>query len=91
MGVNMPAHLVIIKNTKVYRGDELGTVDLSRTTLIQMIGRAGRQGMSANGVAVLMTQRGNREHLQSLPQHPTPVKSALENNLKEILNTEVSE
>ena len=87
----MPAHLVIIKNTKVYRKDEGCAVDLSRTTLIQMIGRAGRQGMSENGVAVLMTQEGNGERLESLPQHPTPVKSALGNNLKAVLNAEVSE
>ena len=93
MGVNLPAHLVVIKNTKVYRGIERGMEDLDRTTLIQMVGRAGRQGMSESGVAVLMTQEGDkaRLRLQSLPQHPTPVKSVLLNNLKVVLNTEVSE
>ena len=87
----MPAHLVIIKNTKVYRKDEGCAVDLSRTTLIQMIGRAGRQGMSESGVAVLMTSAGNGPRFQALLKGQTPVKSVLGNNLKVVLNTEVSE
>lgn len=40
VGVNLPAHLVIIKSTKMY--DNNGYIDYSVTQVMQMIGRAGR-------------------------------------------------
>ena len=38
--MNLPAHLVIIKSTKMY--DNNGYIDYSVTQVMQMIGRAGR-------------------------------------------------
>lgn len=36
MGVNLPAHLVIIKGTKVWRGAGSGHVDIDTGTLMQV-------------------------------------------------------
>ena len=42
VGVNLPAHLVVINGTKAWRGGETGYQDLDQASLLQMIGRAGR-------------------------------------------------
>ena len=55
MGVNLPAHLVIIKGTRAYRGGGVGHQDIDIATLTQMIGRAGRPGLDTSGIAVVMT------------------------------------
>lgn len=41
MGVNLPAHLVIVKGTKAWRGGGNGYQDIEQSSLLQMIGRAG--------------------------------------------------
>ena len=40
MGVNLPAHLVIVKSTQLYAMG--GYQEYSETQVLQMIGRAGR-------------------------------------------------
>ena len=46
MGVNLPAHLVVIKSTRRYVGSEAedptGYEEYERSTCLQMVGRAGR-------------------------------------------------
>lgn len=44
MGVNLPAHLVIIKSTMHYAGGMFE--EYSETDILQMIGRAGRPQVS---------------------------------------------
>lgn len=41
-GVNFPAHLVVIKGTEYYDGKQKRYVDMPITTVLQMMGRAGR-------------------------------------------------
>eukprot|EP00924_Labyrinthula_sp_SR-Ha-C_P006829 snap_masked-scaffold_8-processed-gene-1.29-mRNA-1 protein AED:1.00 eAED:1.00 QI:0/0/0/0/1/1/2/0/421 len=53
LGMNLPADLVIIKSTRVYRGLELGIQDIDNTSLLQMIGRAGRLGFSSRRIPLL--------------------------------------
>ena len=67
MGVNLPAHLVILKGTRRYCGysdetpadsDYVNSYrEYERTVCLQMIGRAGRPQFDTEGVAVIMTQR----------------------------------
>ena len=61
MGVNLPAHLVIIKGTRRYcggaSGDGSGYEEYDRSMCLQMAGRAGRPQFDNEGVAVIMTQR----------------------------------
>ncbi len=54
-GVNLPAHLVIIKGTNSWRGGILGYQKMCKSEVIQMMGRAGRPGYDLHGVAVIMT------------------------------------
>ena len=42
LGVNLPAHLVIIKSTLCYKGPKLNYQEYSLYELFQMMGRAGR-------------------------------------------------
>lgn len=53
MGVNLPAHLVIIKSTKCYTNG--GFRDYTETVLLQMIGRAGRPQFDTEATALILT------------------------------------
>lgn len=53
VGVNLPAHLVIIKSTKYYTKE--GFKDYSETALMQMIGRAGRPQFDTEATALILT------------------------------------
>lgn len=63
MGVNLPAHLVVVKGTRRYcsgaeaPGEGRGYKEYDRSTCLQMIGRAGRPQFDTEGVAVIMTLR----------------------------------
>ena len=41
-GVNLPARLVVVMSTLQWRGPKRGYVEYDRSTVLQMIGRAGR-------------------------------------------------
>lgn len=63
MGVNLPAHLVVLKGTRRWSSDGVETAgyqEYDRTTCLQMIGRAGRPQFDTEGVAVIMTQKQAR-------------------------------
>lgn len=53
MGINLPAHLVVVKSTKYYAKGEYR--DHSESTILQMIGRAGRPQFDTSATAVIMT------------------------------------
>ena len=60
MGVNLPAHLVVLKGTRRWTndsGETAGYQEYDRSTCLQMIGRAGRPQFDTEGVAVIMTQK----------------------------------
>lgn len=63
MGVNLPAHLVVLKGTRRYcSADEnpdhvRGYKEYDKSACLQMIGRAGRPQFDTEGVAVIMTLR----------------------------------
>ena len=54
MGVNLPAHLVVVKSTMFYN---LGVYqEYPDTQVLQMIGRAGRPQFDTSATAVIMTK-----------------------------------
>lgn len=53
MGVNLPAHLIIIKSTKTYENCEFR--DYTEIAIQQMIGRAGRPQFDTSATAVILT------------------------------------
>lgn len=54
VGVNLPCHLVIIKNTMAYQND--GLKEYSDLEIMQMLGRAGRPQFDDDAVAVILTR-----------------------------------
>lgn len=54
MGVNLPAHLVIIKSTQQYVGGVIQ--EYPEGQIIQMMGRAGRPQFDTTATAVIMTR-----------------------------------
>ncbi|KAL3273410.1 hypothetical protein HHI36_014856 [Cryptolaemus montrouzieri] len=62
-GVNLPAHLVIIKSTKFY--DKGGFQDYTATSLLQMIGRAGRPQFDTEATALILTTNNDKVSISS--------------------------
>jgi len=54
MGVNLPAHLVVLKNTQFYNQGKYE--EYTDTQVLQMIGRAGRPQFDTSATAVIMTR-----------------------------------
>lgn len=59
-GVNLPAHLVIVKGTEFFDGKESRYVDYPVTDVLQMMGRAGRPQFDIKGVACVMVEEGKK-------------------------------
>lgn len=55
VGVNLPCHFVIIKNTMQHTGE--GLKEYSDLEMMQMLGRAGRPQFDNSAVAVIMTRQ----------------------------------
>ena len=89
MGVNLPAHLVVIKSTQAWRGSGSGYSEYPSSTLLQMIGRAGRPQFDTSGVAVIMTSTSTAPIYRSLAAGSEPVESSLRSSLIEHLAAEV--
>jgi|SRR5579859_8040318 len=85
--VNLPAHLVIIKNTQVYL--ENGLTDISDTDLLQMVGRAGRLQYDDAGVAVILTRADKCARYENLVRGKVPLESRLHLQLFEHMNAEI--
>jgi ATP-dependent DNA helicase HFM1/MER3 len=62
VGVNLPCHLVIIKNTVSWK--DHGTAEYSDLDIMQMLGRAGRPQFDDSGVAVIMTRSHKVRHYE---------------------------
>ncbi|XP_023589183.1 probable ATP-dependent DNA helicase HFM1 [Trichechus manatus latirostris] len=87
MGVNLPAHLVVIKSTMHYAGGMFE--EYSETDILQMIGRAGRPQFDSTATAVIMTRLSTKEkYIQMLACSDT-VESSLHRHLIEHLNAEI--
>uniref|UniRef100_A0A2K5DRD7 Probable ATP-dependent DNA helicase HFM1 n=1 Tax=Aotus nancymaae TaxID=37293 RepID=A0A2K5DRD7_AOTNA len=87
MGVNLPAHLVVIKSTVHYAGGLFQ--EYSETDILQMIGRAGRPQFDTTATAVIMTRLSTRDkYIQMLACRDT-VESSLHRHLIEHLNAEI--
>ncbi|XP_067640165.1 probable ATP-dependent DNA helicase HFM1 [Eurosta solidaginis] len=88
MGVNLPAHLVVIKSTEYYHFGKM--VEYPESTLLQMIGRAGRPQYDTKGVAVILTHKRNAQKYEALVDGKMPIESHLHKHLAEHLNSEIA-
>jgi ATP-dependent DNA helicase HFM1/MER3 len=85
--VNLPAHLVIIKNTQAYLNNKM--TELSEMDVLQMIGRAGRPQYDNTGVAVILTRSDKRLKYENLVSGKTPLESRLHLQLIDHINAEI--
>lgn len=94
VGVNLPAFLVIVKGTRRYAGTEAsdpsGYEEYDRSTVLQMVGRAGRPQFDTEGAAVIMTERDNTQRYHQLLNSAEKVESTLHQMLPEYLNAEIA-
>ncbi|XP_032923532.1 probable ATP-dependent DNA helicase HFM1 [Catharus ustulatus] len=87
MGVNLPAHLVVIKSTMHYVGGVFQ--EYSETDILQMIGRAGRPQFDTTATAVIMTRCSTRERYIQMLNGADIIESSLHKHLVEHLNAEI--
>ncbi|CAH0585842.1 unnamed protein product [Chrysodeixis includens] len=88
MGVNLPAHLVIVKNTQQYVNGAYQEYSIS--TVLQMVGRAGRPQFDTEATAVIMTRLVDKPRYQALVGGCEPLQSFLHKRLPENLNSEAA-
>uniref|UniRef100_A0A3P9K244 Probable ATP-dependent DNA helicase HFM1 n=1 Tax=Oryzias latipes TaxID=8090 RepID=A0A3P9K244_ORYLA len=87
MGVNLPAHLVVIKSTMQY---VVGSCEeYSEADILQMIGRAGRPQFDTSATAVIMTKVQTRDKYMKLMNGVEVIESSLHGHLVEHLNAEI--
>lgn len=88
-GVNLPAHLVIIKGTEYYDGKAKRYVDFPITDIMQMMGRAGRPQYDQHGKAVILVHEPKKSFYKKFLYEPFPVESSLREQLHEHINAEI--
>ncbi|KAL1303367.1 hypothetical protein AAFC00_006764 [Neodothiora populina] len=89
-GVNLPAHLVVVKGTQYFDAKIEGYKDMDLTDVLQMLGRAGRPGFDTSGVARIFTQDAKKAFYKHFLHTGFPVESSLHNVLDNHLGAEVS-
>ncbi|KAI2636172.1 Sec63 Brl domain-containing protein [Xylaria nigripes] len=89
-GVNLPAHLVVVKGTQFYDAKIEGYKDMDLTDVLQMLGRAGRPQFDNSGVARIFTQDAKKEFYKHFLHTGFPVESSLHTVLDNHLCAEVS-
>ncbi|XP_028329079.1 probable ATP-dependent DNA helicase HFM1 [Gouania willdenowi] len=87
MGVNLPAHLVVIKSTMQYVAG--ACEEYSEADLLQMIGRAGRPQFDTSATAVIMTKIQTRNKYLNIMNGVEIIESSLHTHLVEHLNAEI--
>lgn len=88
-GINMPAHLVVIKGTEFYDAKVKGYVDFPITDVLQMMGRAGRPQFDTSGVACVFVHDIKKNFYKKFLHEPFPVESSLHTCLHDHLNAEI--
>ncbi|KAK2822171.1 hypothetical protein Q5P01_022236 [Channa striata] len=87
MGVNLPAHLVVIKSTMQYVGGSCE--EYCEADLLQMIGRAGRPQFDTSATGVIMTKMQTKDKYMTLMNGMEIIESSLHRHLVEHLNAEI--
>lgn len=87
VGVNLPCHLVIIKNTVTFTAE--GLQEYSDLEMMQMLGRAGRPQFDDSGVAVIMTRQSKASRYEMMVTGQEVLESKLHLNLIDHMNAEI--
>ncbi|KAK3079350.1 hypothetical protein LTS18_005084, partial [Coniosporium uncinatum] len=89
-GVNLPAHLVVVKGTQFFDAKIEGYKDMDLTDVLQMLGRAGRPQFDSSGIARIFTQDAKKAFYKHFLHTGFPVESSLHNVLDNHLGAEIS-
>ncbi|KAI9669391.1 MAG: hypothetical protein M1831_000427 [Alyxoria varia] len=89
-GVNLPAHLVVVKGTQYFDAKIGGYKDMDLTDVLQMLGRAGRPQFDTTGIARIFTQDSKKGFYKHFLHTGFPVESSLHNVLDNHLAAEIS-
>ncbi|KEF59166.1 uncharacterized protein A1O9_04010 [Exophiala aquamarina CBS 119918] len=89
-GVNLPAHLVVVKGTQFFDAKIEGYKDMDLTDVLQMLGRAGRPQFDTSGIARIFTQDAKKAFYKHFLHTGFPVESTLHKVLDNHLGAEVS-
>ncbi|KAG0132069.1 putative RNA helicase [Tuber indicum] len=89
-GVNLPAHLVIVKGTQFFDAKTEGYKDMDLTDVLQMLGRAGRPQFDTSGIARIFTQDAKKSFYKYFLHTGFPVESSLHKVVDDHLGAEVS-
>ena len=87
VGVNLPCHLVVIKNTVCYK--DAGLSEYSDLEVMQMLGRAGRPQFDDGATAIIMTRSEKVDRYKLMISGQDILESTLHLNLIEHLNSEI--
>ncbi|KAI2085623.1 ATP-dependent DNA helicase MER3 [Ophidiomyces ophidiicola] len=87
VGVNLPCHLVVIKNTVSWQDN--CCKEYADLEMMQMLGRAGRPQFDDSAVAVILTKKERVSYYQKLAAGSEPLESCLHVNLIDHLNAEI--
>ncbi|KAL1954519.1 hypothetical protein VTO42DRAFT_1079 [Malbranchea cinnamomea] len=89
-GVNLPAHLVVVKGTQYFDAKIEAYRDMDLTDVLQMLGRAGRPQFDSSGIARIFTQDSKKAFYKHFLHTGFPVESTLHKVLSDHLGAEVS-
>ncbi|OAX80744.1 hypothetical protein ACJ72_04918 [Emergomyces africanus] len=87
VGINLPCHLVIIKNTVSWQDN--CCKEYTDLEMMQMLGRAGRPQFDDSAVGVILTRKERVHHYEKLVAGTEPLESCLHLNLIDHLNAEI--
>ncbi|KAM0747473.1 Sec63-domain-containing protein [Meredithblackwellia eburnea MCA 4105] len=88
-GVNLPAHVVIIKGTQIYNPEKGRWVELSPQDVLQMLGRAGRPQFDTFGEGIIITNHSELQYYLSMMNQQLPIESQFVSKLADNLNAEI--
>lgn len=89
-GVNLPAHLVVVKGTQFFDAKIEAYKDMDLTDVLQMLGRAGRPQFDSSGIARIFTQDAKKAFYKHFLHTGFPVESALHKVLDDHLGAEAN-
>jgi antiviral helicase SLH1 len=89
-GVNLPAHLVVVKGTQFFDAKTESYKDMDLTDVLQMLGRAGRPQFDTSGIARIFTQDAKKAFYKHFLHTGFPVESSLHKVLSNHLGAEIS-
>ncbi|KAA6387640.1 MAG: putative U5 small nuclear ribonucleoprotein 200 kDa helicase [Streblomastix strix] len=88
-GVNLPAHMVVIKGTQVYSPELSSWIEISPMDIMQMMGRAGRPQFDKSGEGVLITSQKEMPYYLFAMNEMLPIESQMISRLTDAINAEV--